>query len=263
MSILTRGLGSASIGNDSVSIVAGQRVPMWSPSKILTFGMANLGPLTAHYPYHNTPVMGFYSAPKNESDTYDLQFGAQAVTTTLNYGKVVSDSTSVPVGAPIEVDRMRDFNGNYTSILASPRPYRNYGTTFQTAVSGLVNQSDYTVKPMGLGRVASAGDLEYATMTPEAHNPYNARSVQIVFPRDVVLGPRSVQRLKLFLLKTKELGVNLRVKKDGKDGPVLIELLDAKTNLKVLQKAIGKFLVKEEVVNRFDILSYQIYSGME
>ena len=262
MSLLTRGLGSTAVGLDSSPLIAGQRVPLWGPSSVLTYGLGNRSPLTAHYPYHNTPVAGYYSAPQGESETYAIAVGGQNFTEQITYGKVLRDPNSNPSGAAVETDRLRDFNSGLSATLSSSRPYRNYGTTFQTTPIGVDDQK-YTVKPMGYLRTASAGDIEYATMTPESHNPYNARSVVIIFPENAVLGPRAVQRLKLFLAKTKELGVNMRVKKDGSSGQLLIELLDAKTNLKVLQKQVGQFLVKEEVDLRFDMLSYQVYSGME
>ncbi len=259
MSLLTRGLGSTAIGLDSTPIIAGQPVPLWGPSNVLTYGLGNRSALTAHYPYHNTPVAGFYSAPKGESETYSITAGGLNFTDQITYGKVLRDPNS---GEAVETDRLRDADTGFNQRLASSRPYRNYGTTFQTTPIG-VDELHYRVKPMGYLRTASAGDIEYAAMTPESHNPYNARSVVIIFPENVVLGPRSVQRLRLFLSKTKELGVNLRVKKDGSSGQLLIELLDAKTNLKVLQKQVGQFLVKEEIDLSFDMLSYQVYSGME
>ena len=262
MSLLTRGLGATAIGIDSTPVIAGQAIPLWGPSQILTYGLGGRSALTAHYPYHNTPVAGFYSAPKGESETYAITAGGQNFTDQITYGKVLRDPNSNPSGAAVETDRLRDENNGVNAILASSRPYRNYGTTFQTAPIGVAD-GQYRVKPMGYLRSASAGDIEYAAMTPESHNPYNARSVVIIFPENVVLGPRSVQRLRLFLTKTKELGVNLRVKKDGSSGQLLLELLDAKTNLKVLQKQVGQFLVTEEIDRSFDMLSYQVYSGME
>jgi hypothetical protein len=258
MSILTRGLGSTALGLDATADFQGQAVPLWGPSRLITSGLGNCSALTSHYPFHNTPIMGFYSAPRKESASYDITIDGNAYTDTISYGKILRDNA----GNPVQTDQLRDRNGRFTTILTSVRPYLNYGTTFKSDPIG-VAPFQYQVKPMGILRSAADGDIEYATMTPESHNPYNARSVQIIFPENAVLGPRSVQRLRFFLRELKEIGVNLRVKKDGRAGALLIELLDAKTSLKVLQKQIGQFLTTEELSFKFDMLSLQEYSGME
>ena len=257
MSILTRGLGSNPIGLAAVSIQNGQRVPKFGPSNILTKGLGAVSAQTANYPYFNSTVMGFYSAPKSEVDTYDVTINNNPFSTQLTYGKVFLDANN----KPLEVDRLRDSNGNFSDILSAIRPYRNYGTTFQTDPMRLDADESYNLRPIGAHRVAAAGDLNYASMTPDAHSVYNARSIQIIFPQHAVLGPRSVQRLEFFLRRTKELGVNLRMRKDKER--VILELLDSTTNVKNLQQRIGDTFVDIDFSRDYDLITEQVYSGME
>ena len=69
-----------------------------------------------------------------------------------------------------------------------------------------------------------ANDPEYATMTPESANEFNARSLLISLPRGTVLPPRSLDRLEAMLRLMKPLGVNIRVR--VLDGATLLEVID-------------------------------------
>jgi hypothetical protein len=279
MSILTGGLGSIPIGLSSNTIIVGQVCdaanpcpPGWecvngrcirsegkySPSAILTTGLGNVSAQTTHYPYFNPTVMGFYSTPKAEDEDYafSVETGGQfeAYTSDIKHGKVVRRAN----GTPIHNGRCAD-RPSVNTNLASPRPYLTYGTVFKT--QPIACTEAYNVRPRGAHRVASAGDIEYATMTPDAHGVYNARSVLIIFPEHSVLGPRSIQRLEFYLTRTKQDAVNMRVRKDK--GRVLIELLNPKTSLKVLRQRVGAFFVEVPLTRSYDPITLQVYSGME
>jgi len=68
------------------------------------------------------------------------------------------------------------------------------------------------------------GDPEYAMMTPESANPYNARSIQIFLPKGFPLPVPARERLEGILRLMKPLTVNTRVL--STEGPLRIELLD-------------------------------------
>lgn len=263
MSIITLGLGSVPIGLPSYNAEVDAngnvvRTPRWGPSSLLTLGLGRREAQTAHYPYFNTMTMGFYSAPKKEDELYSFQVNQGGVndnyTSDLKYGRVVrrADHTAIHNARCADVPSI---NRN----LASPRPYLDYGTRFKT--DPIACTEDYFVRPLGTSRVASAGDIEYAVMTPDSHSVYNARSVLIIFPEDAVLGPRSIQRLEFFLKRTKENAVNMRVRKDK--GRLLIELLNPKTSLKVIRQQIGRFFVEVPLTRSYDPITLQVYSGME
>ena len=191
MSLLTQGLGSLAVGHDSQYNVAGVLVPKWGPSAILTGGLGRRSAQTANYPYFNTPIAAFYYQQK---ETGDFQFSLDGTTwdQPLGYGRVARTAAGVGIG----------FQATAEGAVSAPRPYINYGTSFKSDPMAL--QGSFEIKPVGSHRWGLAGDVEYATLNPDANSVYNARSVLIIFPQGVILSPRSVGRLKFYLKKVKQ-----------------------------------------------------------
>jgi hypothetical protein len=249
VSLLTQGLGSLAVGHDSQDNVEDVLVPKWGPSAILTGGLGRRSAQTANYPYFNTPIAAFYYQQKETGD-FQFSLAGTAWDQPLEYGRVARTAAGVRI----------EFQPTVEGAVSAPRPYINYGTSFKSDPMALL-QDSFEIKPVGSHRWGLAGDVEYATLNPDANSVYNARSVLIIFPQGVILSPRSVGRLKFYLKKVFPGSINLRVRRDG--GKVMIELLNPTVSVSSVQQKVGNVFMDIPLSRRYDVVSHQVYSGME
>lgn len=232
MSLLTGGLGAIATGRLSGDQSA--------PPKIVLNGLGAWTTQTARYTQFNTPVACFY---------YEDQSGGGA-------GLLAPESTYQPgklqraVDGTLLLDNIREEGA--AIIVSSFRPVYDWGTRWDAPPR---------VFPAFERRYRKNGDLEYAVMTPEPHSYYNARSVMVYVPEFTFLSPRSLGRFEFLVDQMKELGVNVRLRKDG--GKILIEKLSAKRSPGVVWRRQGGVTYTIKLSNKYDMISKQVYSGME
>lgn len=234
MSILTGGLGNTPLGR----VAAGQS----APPRIMLNGLGAWVARTAKFNRFNTPVVTFYyddTIPENGPGVPPTPESTYAPGVVLR----AADNTLL---LPVPNDE------GVINEVSSHRPYKYYGTRFETAPR---------INPAFERRFAKNGDMEYAAWTPDPHSYYNARSIMVYIPERTFVSPTSLGRFKFLAKKMKEMAVNVRMRQDG--GKVLIELLE---NFKVpgtvwrVKDGISHAI---KLSGKYDVVSAQTYSGME